>query len=52
MITYWMWKSVNFKHLEEIVIVMLITPIMLAGDIFGFPFEIVGYLVYLITKEK
>ena len=51
MITYWMWKSVNKKHLDEIVVVMIITPIMLITDIFTFPLEILGGIVYLVGKE-
>lgn len=51
MITYWMWKSVNKKHLDEIVVVMIITPIMLITDFFTFPLEIIGLIIYLVGKE-
>lgn len=51
MIDYWMWKSVNKNHLDEIVTVTIITPIMLITDIFAFPLEIIGLIIYLIVKE-
>lgn len=51
MITYWMWKSVNKKHLDEIVVVTIITPLMLITDFFTFPLEIIGVIMYLVFKE-
>lgn len=50
MINYWLWSSVDKRHLDQIVVATINMPIMIMGDILLFPFEIIGVIIYLVIK--
>lgn len=52
MTTYWLWSSINKKHLDELVVGVLFSFfITLPVDIVALPLEIIGWIIYLVGKE-
>ena len=52
MATYWLWSSINKKHLDELVVGVLFSFfVTLPVDIVAFPLEIIGWIIYLVGKE-